>query len=154
MLKVRRAAGTRALSDLLRHPGDFLRRFRGLPFGDPSQDLAAFRRGESVAVSASRLDVGRMRHGALVLQLHDEAPRMAWQRYSFLTGFGQVEPFAGPVRWLPDRPVLSWKVKQRVFEPIGLLVGEVEWLLAVPKQDLPFLRMVIPPAHELSTEAG
>jgi hypothetical protein len=143
--QLRRSAGSRSMSDLLRHPSELVRyRLWRTPFGDPAADRAELRSGTPILVSASLYDGTRTHAGELILQANVASPiiwraRAGWRKSETLIYLKR------PIRWLETRPRVGrerWKIKS-VFAIVELADTAQQWIFAVPKSDVELVRLAV-----------
>jgi hypothetical protein len=129
MAEIRRAAGTRTMSDLL----------RGRLFGTSADDLEALDRGQTLAISA--FDLSAMRaSGRLLLTTRPET-RVEWQPYVPLKGFAEGTALPTPYAWGglgPRRPGLKGS-----FQEITFSAGGTALFFGIPQKDLPTLETAL-----------
>lgn len=146
----RKAAGTRSMSDVLRHPSQLLRhRFRHQPFGNPDADYQDLRSGTSLLVGAQLCHANRVSSGELIVRLANRP--IAWRARTGWKWRGPEIALAPPLTWVGSCPrsgAERWKIKS-VSSMIEIADAEQVWRFAVPTDDVALIRLAV----DLSTDS-
>ncbi|MER5889644.1 hypothetical protein ABT160_37955 [Streptomyces sp. NPDC001941] len=143
--EVRRAAGTQAVSDLLRHPKRLAELLVGAAPARAEADLVALRAGEARAVAAfPRID-GRFRQGLLILDPGAPTP-VLWRPYRLLGRVREDVVLTGPFHVHGASQVTGrdgMVIDKEQFRLLSLRDADRPWEIAVPVIDLPLVRAAL-----------
>ncbi|MGW5776521.1 hypothetical protein [Streptomyces sp. NPDC003863] len=142
---MRRAAGTPAFTDLLRHPARLIEQFTGDARHRAKSDVVAFNAGEAREVSAFVRDGHRFRQGSLILD-PAAASTVVWRRFRVLGSSGEGVALIAPFHVHGAGPVAgpgSEAVDKRLFRLMSLQAADRYWELAVPTADVDLVRAAL-----------
>jgi len=150
---IRRAAGTKRVSDLVLHWDQLVRLLCDLPATDPAIDLRDFAEGRPLRVVAICETDRPRRIGALILDSRAADPILWFPRRLLRRAAGPGVPMRAPIEIERVSGLSGTARRVEQFREIEARAGGQAWTVSVPAVDLELVIAAIAQANRSTREA-